>query len=125
MSTSTRRSPAPQAATRWSPRSQDLARFLDALFAGRLFRHRATLKQMLAIGPAQGEGGLVGYGLGIERRALPGGAELIGHLGGAVYRSYVGRLHPTGVTIALTINMEDDPTPLLLPAVKALRATRP
>jgi D-alanyl-D-alanine carboxypeptidase len=103
---------------------QDLTRFLDALIAGRLFRHRATLKQMLTIRPAQGEGGLVGYGLGIERRALPGGAELIGHLGGAVYRSYVGRLHPTGVTIALALNMEDDPTPLLLPAIKALQATR-
>src|SRR3954453_9257364 len=99
---------------------QDLARFLDALLAGRLFRHRATLKQMLTIGPAQGEGGLVGYGLGIERRALPGGAELIGHLGGAAYRSYVGRLHPTGATIAFMLNMEDDPTPLLLPAVQAL-----
>jgi D-alanyl-D-alanine carboxypeptidase len=103
---------------------QDLARFLDALLAGRLFRHRATLKQMLTMAPAQGEGGLVGYGLGIEQRALPGGAELIGHLGGAVYRSYVGRLHPTGVTIALALNAEDDPTPLLLPAVKALAATR-
>jgi D-alanyl-D-alanine carboxypeptidase len=102
----------------------DLARFLDALFAGRLFRHRATLKQMLTIAPAQGEGGLVGYGLGIEQRALPGGAELIGHLGGAVYRSYVGRLHPTNVTIALAMNAEDDPTPLLLPAIKALLATR-
>jgi D-alanyl-D-alanine carboxypeptidase len=102
---------------------QDLARFLDALLAGRLFRDRATLRQMLAMGPAQGEGGLVGYGLGIERRALPGGAELIGHLGGAVYRSYVGRLHPTGVTIALALNVEDDPTPLLLPTVKALQAT--
>jgi D-alanyl-D-alanine carboxypeptidase len=100
--------------------AQDLARFLDALLAGRLFRHRATLKQMLDLGPAQGEGGLVGYGLGIERRALPGGAELIGHLGGAVYRSYVGRLHPTGATIALAMNAEDDPTPLLLPAVEAL-----
>ena len=50
--------------------------------AGRLFRHRATLRQMLTIAPAQGEGGLVGYGLGIEQCALPGGAELIGHLGG-------------------------------------------
>jgi D-alanyl-D-alanine carboxypeptidase len=99
---------------------QDLARFLDALLAGRLFRRRATLEQMLTLGPAQGEGGLVGYGLGIERRALPGGAELIGHLGGAVYRSYVGRLHPTGVTLALAMNVEDDPTPLLLPAVTAL-----
>jgi len=98
----------------------DLTRFLNALLAGRLFRHRATLKHMLDLGPAQGEGGLVGYGLGIERRALPGGAELIGHLGGAVYRSYVGRLQPAGVTIALALNAEDDPTPLLLPADKAL-----
>ena len=103
---------------------QDLARFLDALFAGRLFRRRATLEQMLTLASAQGEGGLVGYGLGIEQRALPGGAELIGHLGGAVYRSYVGRLHPTGVTIAFALNVEDDPTPLLLPAVEALAATR-
>jgi D-alanyl-D-alanine carboxypeptidase len=102
----------------------DLARFLDALFAGRLFRHRATLTQMLAIAPAQGEGGLVGYGLGIEQRVLPGGARLIGHLGGAVYRSYVGRLHPTNTTIALAMNAEDDPTPLLLTAVKALTRGR-
>jgi D-alanyl-D-alanine carboxypeptidase len=101
----------------------DLSRFLDTLLAGRLFRHRATLKQMLTIAPAQGEGGLVGYGLGIEQRALPGGPTLIGHLGGAVYRSYVGRLHPTAATIALAMNAEDDPTPLLLPAVKALLAT--
>jgi D-alanyl-D-alanine carboxypeptidase len=102
----------------------DLARFLDALFAGRLFRHRATLRQMLTIAPAQGEGGLVGYGLGIEQRALPDGAELVGHLGGAVYRSYVGRLHPTNVTLSFAMNAEDDPTPLLLPAVEALTATR-
>ena len=101
----------------------DLARFLDTLLAGRLFRRRATLKQMLTIAPAQGEGGLVGYGLGIEQRALPGGPTLIGHLGGAVYRSYVGRLHPTGATVALAMNAEDDPTPLLLPTVKALLAT--
>jgi len=102
----------------------DLARFLDALLKGRLFRHGTTLKQMLTLAPAQGEGGLVGYGLGIERRALPGGAELVGHLGGAVYRSYVGRLHPTNVTIAFAMTAEDDPTPLLLPAVKALTGTR-
>jgi D-alanyl-D-alanine carboxypeptidase len=103
---------------------QDLARFLDALLEGRLFRRRSTLSQMLTIAPAQGEGGLVGYGLGIEQRALPGGAELVGHLGGAVYRTYVGRLHPSDVTIALALNAEDDPTPLLLPAVKALAPTR-
>jgi D-alanyl-D-alanine carboxypeptidase len=100
----------------------DLADFLDALFAGRLFRHRATLAQMLDLQPASGEGGLVGYGLGIERRALPGGVTLVGHLGGAVYRSYVGRVHPSGATIALAMNAEDDPTPLLLPAIQALQA---
>jgi D-alanyl-D-alanine carboxypeptidase len=102
---------------------QDLARFLDALFKGRLFRHRATLRQMLDLAPAQGEGGLVGYGLGIERRALPGGVELVGHLGGTSgYRSYVGRVRPLGVTMTFVLNWQDDPTPLVIPVVQALAA---
>jgi D-alanyl-D-alanine carboxypeptidase len=103
----------------------DLARFVDALFDGRLFRRRQTLKQMLDLAPAQAEGGLVGYGLGIERRALPGGAELIGHLGGAPgYRSYTGRAHPSNATISFALNTGEDPTALAIPAVKALAATR-
>jgi D-alanyl-D-alanine carboxypeptidase len=103
----------------------DLARFLDALFDGRLFRHRQTLKQMLDLAPAQAEGGLVGYGLGIERRALPGGAQLIGHLGGAPgYRSYTGRAHPSNATISFALNTGEDPTALAIPAVKALAATQ-
>jgi D-alanyl-D-alanine carboxypeptidase len=103
----------------------DLARFLDALFDGRLFRHRQTLKQMLDLAPAHAEGGLVGYGLGIERRALPGGAELIGHLGGAPgYRSYTGRAHPSNATISFALNTGEDPTALAIPAVKALAATK-
>jgi D-alanyl-D-alanine carboxypeptidase len=103
---------------------QDLARFLDALFRGRLFRHRATLRQMLDLAPAQGEGGLVGYGLGIEQYALPGGVELVGHLGGtAGYRSFVGRVRPLGVTMTFALNAQDDPTPLVIPAVQALAAT--
>jgi hypothetical protein len=78
---------------------------------------------MLDLAPAQGEGGLVACGLGIERRALPGGVELVGHLGGAPgYRSYVGRLRPAGVTIAFALNTQDDPTPLVIPAVQALAA---
>src|SRR3954453_3100840 len=105
------------------PTVGDLPRFLNPLFPGRLFLLRPPLQQMLTIAPVEGEGGLVGYGLGIEQRALPGGPTLIGPLGGAVYRSYVGRLHPTGATIALAMNAEDDPTPLLLPAVNALLAT--
>jgi D-alanyl-D-alanine carboxypeptidase len=103
---------------------QDLARFLDALFRGRLFRRRATLRQMLDLAPAQGEGGLVGYGLGIEQYALPGGVELVGHLGGtAGYRSFVGRVRPLGVTMTFALNAQDDPTPLVIPAVQALAAT--
>lgn len=103
----------------------DLARFLDALFADRLFRHRATLKQMLTIAPAQGQGGLAGYGLGIEQYALPGGVELVGHLGGtAGYRSFVGRVRPLGVTMTFAMNAQDNPLPLVLPAVQALAATR-
>jgi D-alanyl-D-alanine carboxypeptidase len=104
---------------------QDLARFLDVLFTGRLFRHRATLRSMLDLAPAHAEGGLVGYGLGIERRALPGGVELVGHLGGTGgYRSFVGRVRPIGVTMTFALNVQDDPTPLVIPAVQALAATR-
>jgi D-alanyl-D-alanine carboxypeptidase len=103
----------------------DLARFLDALFRGRLFRRRATLRQMLDLAPAQGEGGLAGYGLGIERYALPGGVALVGHLGGtAGYRSFVGRVRPLGVTMAFALNAQDDPTPLVVPVVQALAGTR-
>jgi D-alanyl-D-alanine carboxypeptidase len=103
---------------------QDLARFLDALFSGRLFRRRATLRQMLDLAPAQGDGGMVGYGLGIERYALPNGIELVGHLGGtAGYRSFVGRMLPPGVTISFMLNAQDDPTPLLIPVLQALAET--
>jgi D-alanyl-D-alanine carboxypeptidase len=102
---------------------RDLARFLDALFAGAPFRRRATLRSMLDLLPAQGEGGLAGYGLGIEQYALPGGLELVGHLGGtAGYRSFVGRLRPPGVTMTFALNAQDDPTPLVVPAVQALAA---
>jgi D-alanyl-D-alanine carboxypeptidase len=103
----------------------NLARFCDALFRGKLFRRRATLREMFDLAPAQGEGGLAAYGLGIEQYALPGGVELVGHLGGAPgYRSFFGRVRPLGVTLTLAMNAQDDPTPLLLPAIKALSATR-
>jgi D-alanyl-D-alanine carboxypeptidase len=105
---------------------QDLARFIDALLKRRLFRHRETLRQMLDFAPAPDDGGQVGYGLGIEQRVVPGGVELIGHLGRtAGYLSYVARLRPQGVTIAAALNWEDDPTTLLIPAVEALAGTAP
>jgi D-alanyl-D-alanine carboxypeptidase len=101
----------------------DLARFADALFAGRLFRRRATLRAMLRLEPAQGDGPLSGYGLGIERYTLPGGVELIGHLGGtAGYRSFAGRVEPLHATMTFALNAQDDPTPLVLGVVQALAA---
>jgi D-alanyl-D-alanine carboxypeptidase len=104
----------------------DLARFLNALLSDQLFRRPGTLRQMLAFSPAQGPGGVVGYGLGIEQRVFPGGVETIGHLGGtAGYFAWIGRLRAQGVTIAAALNSDDDPTPLLVPAVQALAATRP
>jgi D-alanyl-D-alanine carboxypeptidase len=102
---------------------QDLARFLNALLKRRLFRRPQTLRQMLAFAPAPDVGGQIGYGLGIEWRLFPGGVSAIGHLGStAGYCAYVARLRPQGVTIASALNWADDPTPLLLPAVKALAA---
>jgi D-alanyl-D-alanine carboxypeptidase len=102
---------------------QDLARFWDALLKGRLFRHRGTLKEMLTFGPTPGTE-TSGYGLGVEQYTIPGGIELIGHLGGAgTYRSFVGRQRPQGVTIAFAMNFQDDPSPLIFPVVKTLVAT--
>lgn len=105
---------------------QDLSDFLNAVLERRLFRHRETLRQMLAFAPAPAEGGQVGYGLGMERRVLPGGIEAIGHLGRtAGYSAYVGRLRPHNVTIAAALNWDDDPSPVLLPAINAITTARP
>ncbi|HEV7752240.1 MAG TPA: serine hydrolase domain-containing protein [Baekduia sp.] len=102
---------------------QDLARFWDALLKGRLFRRRDTLKEMLTFGPTPGTV-TSGYGLGVEQYALPGGVELIGHLGGAgTYRTFVGRQRPQDVTMAFAMNFQDDPSPLIFPVVKVLAAT--
>lgn len=105
---------------------QDLTSFLDALLNGRLFRHRATLRQMLAFGPAPDDGGgRVGYGLGIEQRVFPGGSELIGNLGStAGYDMGVFRIRHKDVTIASAINWEEPPF-WLIPAVQAIAATHP
>ena len=102
---------------------QDLARFWDALLRGVLFRHRGTLKEMLTFGPTPGDV-TSGYGLGVEQYTIPGGIELIGHLGGAgTYRTFVGRQRPQGVTFAFAMNFQDDPSPLIFPVVKTLAAT--
>jgi D-alanyl-D-alanine carboxypeptidase len=106
--------------------THDLVRFLDALLAGRLFRRRETLQEMLAFRPASApdQPGVIGYGLGLEHRVV-GGAHLIDHLGGAGgYFSYVGRLPAKKITFAAAINSSADPSPVFFPIFQTLINTR-
>ena len=97
--------------------TEDLARFVDALLAGELFEQPETLEEMLTFVPADDVPGKVGYGLGLERYELPGGVEMIGHLGtGAGYRAWVGRLPAQEIDFAMVITNPDDPIPVLIPA---------
>lgn len=105
---------------------QDLTGFLDSLLAGHLFSKRDTLRQMLTFLPAPDGGGQVGYGLGIIQRLLPGGIEMIDHSGlTAGYSAYVGRLVGRPITVASVLNWEQDPSPLLVPAIQLLAAAHP
>ena len=53
--------------------SEDLGRFIRALFEGRVFKHRRTLATMLDAVPSPGAAdGAVEYGLGIGRRIFDG-----------------------------------------------------
>jgi D-alanyl-D-alanine carboxypeptidase len=101
----------------------DLAHFINSLLAGQLFERANTLKEMLTFVDAKGAPGLVGYGLGLERYELPGGVVVIGHAGGtAGYLSFVGHLPAQDIDVAMVINNRDDPTPVLIPALKLMVA---
>jgi len=101
--------------------TEDLARFFEALLTGKLFEKPETLKELLTFVKASDIPGKVGYGLGVERYQLPGGVELIGHLGtGAGYRAFVGYLPVQKIDFAMVINNPDDPTPVFLPALKLM-----
>jgi D-alanyl-D-alanine carboxypeptidase len=101
--------------------TEDLARFLDALLAGELFERPETLEEMLTFVQASDIPGQVGYGLGIERYELPGGVEMIGHLGTtAGYRAFVGYLPAQDIDIAMVITNPGDPTPVLMPALELM-----
>jgi D-alanyl-D-alanine carboxypeptidase len=103
--------------------TEDLAHFMDALLAGELFEQPETFDEVLTLVPAADVPGKVGYGLGIERYELPGGVEMIGHLGTtAGYRAFVGRLPAQQIDIAMVITNQDDPTPVLMPALELMVA---
>jgi D-alanyl-D-alanine carboxypeptidase len=102
--------------------TKDLADFIHALLAGELFEQPETLEEMLGFVEATDENPyLVGYGLGIERYQLPGGVEMIGHLGATGgYLAYTGRLPAQEIDISMVITNAGDPSPVLLPALELL-----
>ena len=81
---------------------------------------------MLTFVRAENDSGIpLGYGLGIERYELPGGVEVIGHMGTAAgYRAFVGHLSGQKVDVAMVINagQAGDPTPVIIRAIQLMVA---
>ena len=104
--------------------TRDLSRFLRGLLQGRLFEREATLDEMRGFVAVQGDPeGEVGYGLGLQRYLLPGGVELVGHMGTAAgYRAYMFHLPAQGIDIAMATTTPSDPMPVLMPALRLLVA---
>jgi CubicO group peptidase (beta-lactamase class C family) len=105
----------------------DLARFLAAVLAGELFQQSGALDEMLTFVDAPDEAGVpYWYGLGMEKYVLPGGVEMIGHLGcTAGYCSAVHYLPAQDITVAAMINLKDAGSlyfQLFLPALELLVA---
>jgi D-alanyl-D-alanine carboxypeptidase len=103
--------------------TEDLSRFLRTLLDGRLFRRPETVQEMRRFVAADESNGRIGYGLGLERYVLPGGVEMVGHMGTTGgYRAYTFRLPAQGVDIAMVTTSPVDPAPVLMPALKVLVA---
>ncbi|HET7715544.1 MAG TPA: serine hydrolase domain-containing protein [Bauldia sp.] len=101
--------------------TDDLATFLKALLAGRLFKDPATLEAMADFVAAEGEGGRVGYGLGLEKYVLPGGIEMIGHSGGtAGYRSGAFYFPALALSMTFAMSANDNPLPVIFAALKVM-----
>lgn len=101
----------------------DLSRFLHAVLAGRVFRHGQTAKEMQTFVAAQSPDGLTGYGLGLERYLLPGGVEIVGHVGSSAgYRTFMFRLPAQRIDLTISMNGLGDPSAVLFPALKLVLA---
>jgi D-alanyl-D-alanine carboxypeptidase len=101
--------------------AEDLTRFIHGLLSGRLFHHRQTLVEMRTFLDTPDDHGRNGYGLGLERYVLPGGIEMIGHMGtGAGYRMLMFHLPAKHVDFTLALNSPGDPTPVLAPMLQLL-----
>ena len=87
---------------------EDLATFLDALLAGRLFARPETLAAMTTMVEAPNETGLPHrYGLGLESYEL-GGTTVMGNSGGAAgYAVMMFRIPARGATLVTAVNTSD------------------
>jgi D-alanyl-D-alanine carboxypeptidase len=85
--------------------AQDLARFLDALLAGKLFARSETLTAMTTMVDAESEAGLAHrYGLGLESYEMDG-ATVIGHTGSAAgYASMMFKVQGKQTILVTSIN---------------------
>lgn len=106
--------------------TSDLACFLEAVLAGKLFQAAGTLDEMLTfVDTPRGasSGGLaVGYGLGLRKCVLPDGIEMLGHAGTTGgYQCFVYNLPVQGITIAGMMNsIPSDQMQLIIPILRIL-----
>jgi D-alanyl-D-alanine carboxypeptidase len=110
--------------------AQDLARFLDALLAGRLFQRAETLTAMTTMMDAPDESGLPHrYGLGLESYDLPGLPTVIGHSGGAAgYATMMFQMPARATTLVTGVNTSDmfaNALQVFIPACKVIVADGP
>jgi D-alanyl-D-alanine carboxypeptidase len=108
---------------------EDLARFVEALLAGRLFAHRATLDAMATMVVAdEGTGIPHWYGLGLERYEL-GGTTVVGNAGGAAgYTTMMYRIPDRDATIVTSVNSGDLLTHalnVLIPSLEVIGSPAP
>ena len=101
----------------------DLACFLEAVLAGKLFLEARSLDEMLSfidVPRDASSGGLaVGYGLGLWKYLLPGNIEMLGHAGTTGgYQCFVYNLPVQGITIAgMMTSIPSDQMRLIFPAL--------
>ncbi|MFC2165782.1 serine hydrolase domain-containing protein [Acidobacteriota bacterium] len=106
--------------------TSDLARFLKAVLADKLFKKVGTLDEMLTFVDPPDDAEVikyaVGYGLGMMKYLLPGNVEMLGHAGSTGgFESFVYHLPAKNITISGMMNsMETNQYQILLPALEIL-----
>jgi D-alanyl-D-alanine carboxypeptidase len=105
---------------------QDLATFIEALLAGRLFTRPGTLAEMTTMVEApDGSGFPHWYGLGLESYEL-GGTTVVGNAGGAAgYATFMYRIPARDTTLVTSITTSDlfaNAVNVLIPSLDVIAA---